>query len=684
MVDKDFEKLDQILKKSEVPLENSFSPEELSFVASAFLTTNEDAAVLRPKGYMVLSNICRNVRVIMEGMRKDGEETTQHLVQIFAPYLMQPFRETDERSLLLGISFFTALFQVDSLVASTIFAKDSLVEGVMDAIDLCPSPLVSQELIRLLCEAFGNKICRGIITPQIVRWVESRTFETSELNLRVIASLALIKLSKGATSDPPENGTPDVQTYQTVALMKTMVDVIISGNTDLSADAVEGLVYLSVDPEVKNTLARDSTFLKQLFALVPTKKTLSSKVDLNPSLIYGVSAIICNLTCFRPRLSEEQQQIEKLKRMTKAGKESTAEKSKSLLDGDDHVKTRIQLLITSGVLSVFPATIAISSSNGVRLNVGMALLSIVEEKENRGVVLQTGGAKVLQTIITHLFHAGSEEKQNSMPINSSDFPPIQALAKLAITSSPLQVFGPNPGAIYDAIRPFSVLLQHPASNLLQRFEAIMALTNLASYSTDVATRIEKTDGIVSKVESLLLEDHTLVRRAAVELICNLIVGSDDVFERYAGPSPSSTSKIHILLALSDIDDTPTRLAASGALATLTVAPNTCKTLIDLQFERHRFLPIMTQLIDPSALPDALKDEKILTTNTGLIHRGVVCVQNVFKSIEDENVRDRILEEGKNVGLLQALIRLANGEGLSKDTSVVLLAAGAVKTLTKSG
>jgi hypothetical protein len=442
--------------------------------------------------------------------------------------------------------------------------------------------------------------------------------------------------------------------------MKTMVDVIISGKTGLSVDAVEGLAYLTIDPEVKDSLARNSTFLKQLFALVPTKRTPASKADSMSSLIYGVSAIICNLTCFRPRLSEEQQQIEKLKRMAKAGKESDAEKSISLLDGDDSVKTRIRLLIAAGVLPVFPAAIAASDSSGVRLNVGVALLSIVEEKENRGVVLQAGGAKVLQTIIKYSFHAGSKEKKDSMAFNPSDFAPIQALAKLAITASPLQVFGPNAGAIYDAIRPLSVLLQHPSSNLLQRFEAIMALTNLASYNTDVASRIAKADGVVSKVELLLLEDHVLVRRASVELICNLIVGSDEVFERYAGQTPSSASKIQILLALSDIDDTSTRLAASGALATLTVAPSTCKVLIDLQFDRHRFLPIMTQLIDPSSLPDDLKDENILETNSGLINRGVVCVKNVFKSITDKNIRDRISDEGRNTGLLKGLIRVVKG------------------------
>src|SRR5258708_4125712 len=246
MTDKDIApKLDQILKKSEVPLESIFSFEDISCLASVFLATN-DVASLRPKAYIVLSAICRSVKKAMEGTRNDGDEATQHLVRIFAPYLVQSFGETDEKPLLLGVCFLTALFQVDPHVASTIFAKDGLIEGIMDAIDLSPSSSLSQEVIRLLSQAVGNRICRGILSPQVVRWLELKALQSSDPGHRVLASLALTKFSKGATSDPPDNGTPDVQAHQALGLMKTMVDVIISGKTGLSVDAVEGLAYLTI------------------------------------------------------------------------------------------------------------------------------------------------------------------------------------------------------------------------------------------------------------------------------------------------------------------------------------------------------------------------------------------------------------------------------------------------------
>ena len=671
-------KLNQLLKSSQITLQHNIAPDEFACLATAFLPTNADVDTLRPKAYVVLSAICQQARQV-EGKNKDGTVATEQLVRIFAPFVAQLFGETDEKSLLTGASFLTALFQIDAPSASLIFAREDVVEGVMDSIDLSPSPLLSLEIARLLSHACAKKSCREIIRPQVVRWLESNSRQATDTGLRSAASLALVKLFKGAMSDEPEVGSPQVQSGQIDNLAETMTNIIVSRETASTVDAVEGLAYLTVDPGLKERLAKNSSFLRQLFELVPTKKTASAKASLNSTLIYGISVIISNLTSFPPRLSEEQQQVEKLRRMAKSGKGSS--EATLILDDDKYVKARIRLLISAGVLPVFPAAIAGVDSAGIRLNVGKSLLNIVEEKENRGAALQAGGARVLQTIIKRAFSSLSSGKNTAM-LSPADLDPIQALAKLSITSSPLQVFGPNIGAVYDAIRPLSILLQHPSSNLLQQFEAIMALTNLASYSSDVASRVAKADGLVNKVELLLLEDHTLVRRASVELICNLIVGSDEVFERYAGDNPGSASKIHILLALSDVEDIPTRLAASGALATLTAAPNVCKTLIDLQFERHRFLPIITQLIDPAALPASLKDEQIVETNPALVHRGVACVLNVFKKVEDKDIREKISNDGKESGLLQALVQLAKGKGVSSDPSVMYQATEALKALAE--
>ena len=72
------------------------------------------------------------------------------------------------------------------------------------------------------------------------------------------------------------------------------------------------------------------------------------------------------------------------------------------------------------------------------------------------------------------------------------------------------------------------------------FEAMMALTNLSSVSAEAATRIARAAGLTNKVELLMLEDHTLVRRATTELVCNLISGSEDIFNRWGGDRDASS------------------------------------------------------------------------------------------------------------------------------------------------
>ena len=662
--------LDVLLKRIRDSSENNLLPIEITHLTSAFLSTRSDSTTVRPKAYLILSAFCQNARTSRG--KKSDDDATKTITKTFGQTTLQYLGETDETSLLTGISFLTALFQVDSQAACHIFAEVGLVENLMDSIDLSPSNVLSQDLAHLLGQACGHKSCRAIISPQIVRWLEFKSGQTGDPVLRGAAAVALIKMSKGAASDGPENGTPEVLIEPSDGLATMMVEMVKSEQTSSVVDAIEGLGYLSMEPAVKALLSKDKVFLKKLFALVPLQKSSSSTTsnDPNPTLVYGVLVIVCNLVAYRPRLSEEQQQVEKLKRMTKAGKGlAVAPEVVSSFDNDDHVKARIHSVMEAGVLPVLSAAISSTPSLGIMVNVGKSLLSIVEERENRGAVLQAGGAKILQTIIRKgLAAAGGTSNDRKSYLNVLDLEPIQALAKLAITSSPVQVFGPNVGAMYDAIRPLSILLQHPSSNLLQRFEAVMALTNLASQSADMASRIASAEGLLNRVELLLLEEHILVRRASMELICNLIAGSDATFDRYGGEeSPNSASKIHVLLALSDVDDLPTRLAAAGALATLTSAPSACRALIALQFERHRFLPIMTQLIDPLAVP-ATEDHQDppLETHPGLVHRGVVCIRNVFNSISDDQTREVITQEAKESGLLKALVQLMKRDGTSKD------------------
>ncbi|OSX67091.1 hypothetical protein POSPLADRAFT_1042364 [Postia placenta MAD-698-R-SB12] len=607
------QQLNAIIGRSQEKTQLAMLPEELSTLINAFLPTEQPTS-LRSKAYVALSALCQHYRNISSPApaKQDTEEATLILHKTFSPPLSSRLSDTVEIEVLAGISFLSALFEVDWKTAAVIFEDEGTIDSVMDGLDMFYSSQISRAVAHLFSQACGHKSCRALISSQHVRWLETKSRQTSDPALRAAAAVALVKLSRGVETDSQEArvaGDRQALRQDDEALAQLMKGLVVDERDSSSlADAIEGLAYLSIDPSVKETLANDSSFLSRLFTVIPRRKPslTQSPDDIARSPAYGFAIIVLNICAYRARLSDEEAQIAKLKRMTKASPTSSKpqDSENNPLDDDDRVRERGRKLIMAGVVDALTAAIRVTDSRAVRVAIGKILLHLVEDQGNRGKILQGGGAKALLLIIQSILPTPSATTQppRDAPLDSSDIDPIQALAKLAITSSPIQVFGPNQGALYDAIRPFTIMLVNPASNLLQRFEALMALTNLTSQGEEVAARVARAEGLLNKVELLMLEDHTLVRRAATELICNLAGGCEEVFNRYGGEaSAASKSKLQVLVALCDVDDVPTQLAASGAVAILTSSPDACQSLLELQEERHKVLPILGQLIDPAVM-----------------------------------------------------------------------------------
>ncbi|OAX40075.1 ARM repeat-containing protein [Rhizopogon vinicolor AM-OR11-026] len=676
--------LDNLLGKARDPA--TFLPDELSYLISAFVPSHPE--ISRSKAYLVLSAFCQGIRSQNPQESGSNNSATESLAKVFQPLIISHISNHQQQdTIVVGLSFFSALFQVDWQSASHIFGQDGVVEYLSDALDLFPSASVALEVTRLIGQASGHKSCRALIPEEIITWLGTKSRHAMDKDLRAAAAIALVKLSRGAATDasegtdPPQAASSASNDMELASMLKRMV-ISDTDSVSLLNDVVEGLAYLSVDADVKQALANDPKFLQQLFALVPRRKALATSAT-NSSLLFGILIIISNLCAYRPRLSQEDAQISKLKSMAKASNGSNktaAEGPPNILEDDATVKSRCRQVLASGALDVLSVASGIESQ-GIKLALGKIYLSIVEDKDNRGKVLQSGGARSLSRVI----QSSSSSTSSSTPIDASFLIAIQALAKLTITSSPLQVFGPADGAMLDAIRPLSQLLLHSSSNLLQQFEALMALTNLASHTTGCADRIASTSDLLNKVELLMLEDHTLIRRAATELICNLLGGSEKVFSRYGG-SPdvhAAKSKLQVLLAMSDVDDLPTRLAASGALAMVTGSSTACRAVFELQLDRHRAFLVIARLIDPSVILEDDPDDDEGAGDPGLVHRGVVCFCNI---LNPQNALPRALlaEEVMKAGLVNVIARLLKGELGSFETAVTTPAAEILKHLIELG
>ncbi|THH29065.1 hypothetical protein EUX98_g5123 [Antrodiella citrinella] len=714
--------LDTILKKSQDKSWSILFPDEIQLLLTAFLPSQPLA--FRSKAYIVLSAFSQRLRELAPkaklSNRQDGPDvSTQSIVNALSPSLISKLGDTTEPDILAGLTFLVALFQTDWQAASAILLQDGVYDTLEDIPDLLPaSASVSLALAHLIAQAAGHKSCRTVISSQTVQWLEEKARQKDDTSLRAAAAVALVKLNKGNLADAAANplaaaspasasvGSAGGGDADLAQLMKRLVlDAPTSSPSSSIQDAVEGLAYMSADPTIKEMLSSDAKFLSRLFATVPRRKTLwsESSEDMGMTPLYGTILIISNLCAYRPRRTEEETQIAKLRKLAQAGGANSGSKvddvtEENKLDDKDHVLARGRRLLQVGVMDALTSAVKATESRAVRLAVGKALLSLVEDNTSRGKILQSGGAKALSTIIQDMLSsapsAAGPDKGKTPYLDASDLEPIQALAKLAITASPVQVFGPNAGALYDAIRPFTLMLTHPSATLLQQFEAIMALTNMSSTSPDAADKIAHSEGLFSKVELLMLEDHTLVRRASIELVCNLIAGSDDVFEKYGGRSgESSKRKLQVLVALCDVEDLATRLAASGAVATVSDSPVACGHLLELQKEKGRVLPILGQLIDPSILPpsdDATSgveelEETAGGADPGLVHRGVMCVRNFLVGIkENKEGSKEVAQDAQRIGLVQALAGVFKANSSNRSSPLLRPAAEALKCLMENG
>jgi hypothetical protein len=356
--------------------------------------------------------------------------------------------------------------------------------------------------------------------------------------------------------------------------------------------SIEGLAYASLRPPVKEKLAADSTFLKNLI-------TALSNAPAKSPTTYGALSILVNLTTYLPALSEEQKRLTQLKAYANASKPAS---NLDPLNDDEHVSKRCQAIFKAGVVPVL-VTHSQHGSPASLAQVVAIIFSLSKTAQIRGQIAQQGGVKLL-------LHAYSTFPSESSPAQRIA---AHALARILISTNPSHVFGGStPLPLTSAIRPLLLLLADDPTveqrDLLPVFESLLALTNLAS--TDDSARNPIIRLAFPQIEELLLSNNKMVTRATVELVCNLML-SPECVAKFADGSKQASHRMHILLALADSEDLATRRAAGGALASLTE----WDTAVNAILERDRGVTILLALCQEDS--------------EELRHRGVVCVLNVL-------------------------------------------------------
>ena len=392
-------------------------------------------------------------------------------------------------------------------------------------------------------------------------------------------------------------------------LSKMFTNMLLNNPEHASKASIEGLAYATLQAKVKEDLSENKEFLKSLV------KALQDAPSKSP-MTYGALSILNNLTGFQPVQSEEEKKMNQLKAYANAmGKIQT-----NPLNDNDHVMERCKRVFEAGVTPVLVAH-GIQGSLASKFLVVSIIFSLSMVAAYRGQLAQQGAVRFLIAAWTALPETESKTRRTA----------AQALARILISINPALVFGgTNPLPQANAIRPLaSIVNPDPDAetrDLLPTFEALMALTNLASTDNDSRDNIVRMAW--PDIENMLLSSNARVTTAAVELVCNLVQSPLQAYTLFCETKPAmhAQNRLRIILALADAHDVATRSGAGGALATLTAYQEVVRGIL----AEKRGVEVVLKLCQED--------------REDLRHRGAYIVYNMAAGPEDAELAKQVKEK----------------------------------------
>ena len=573
------------------------------------------------------------ILAIAKLMDSAPEKTQNHLMS----YITTRIEEPTVDNLVYALSCAATAFPIATEKAVTFFLSPGFLPSLIPLIESKCNAFIDEATLEVLSAACVDKACRKEIVRYCTHWLMTKSSSKKDEKIASLASLVLIKV-KG--KDTNASGIA-VEECQTDAVILKFQGLIFSSDEKEKVTAVEGLAYLSLNPEVKENLAYGQDFLKNL-----VKKL--SEFSCNSTFAFGALSILSNLTAYQPVLSEKQKKILELRAYANASKPTHPDSR----DDDNTVSARCKAVLTADLVPVL--TIIYNTASYALLSlITQILLSLSKEAAHRGILAQQGTIKLLIRVYQRLTENDSKNPDRKIEAQNA----AQALARVLISVNPHHAF-PRSASVSSslAVRYLIPLLCDDSCSeerdLLPTFEALLALTNLASTddeTRDIIMRLSWTE-----VENLLLSSNVLVQRASTELICNLMA-SPQCVAKFADGSKAASNRIHILLALADMDDLATRRAAAGALAMLSEWDSAADAIVN----REKGIKILLGLCTESS--------------EEMRYRGVACIHNIIFAPADvgKKGKQKVQTDG-GIEILKTMLRD------SRDHKVISLGAECLK------
>ena len=444
-----------------------------------------------------------------------------------------------------GLAVLNAVFAANAKLGVSLLQHRDLVAKIGALAQACPSR--GQCMIaNVLASAANTEDGRSLIrsTEGVVTILQHYAAST-EAPLRSAAAVALTKLNAIKFDSASNEG---------MAILGSVLHLLRPDAAEAErARGVEAICFVISDTRVKQSVAfiQESAVLKSLISMASGRPAAKSPYA------FGLTHIFLNLT--RDELDKKREKLremevglkewEEFEKLTKSQTGGPGEK-----DTAEQVEARILAFVEFKGVAALVGMVRGGASGRTLGCVAKTLCQVASVQSVRGIMIAQGALDALVTIA-----AGDkcEEDEKAKLIAA------HGIAKVLITTDPHLV---QDSHVMDAMGPLIAAVKKDEHDLVT-FEALMALTNLASLSVGTKERIVELGGIRA-FGFAQYNDNLMVRRAATEALANLVPSEGMVTWLQKGDK----LKFWLLLCMGMEDDMRTSSAATGALANLCYVP----------------------------------------------------------------------------------------------------------------
>lgn len=394
-------------------------------------------------------------------------------------------------------------------------------------------------------------------------------------------------------------------------------ELITKGSFTMATTSVERGIevigYLSSKTKVKEELAHgfkshvhaEQTTLERLVELANRPNAGESVSSYALATIFSMVAV-SNETLRKEAFAGKEISMEQYDELQALGK-TAEEKEAAPKVPDDHPKAVEERIRKLAVANVPQAMVRLmegaNESTLEKLAVGINRMA--SEIPSRGLLIQQGALSACIKL---------EDTENSSEVKKRSVREArQCIARLLVTTNPSIL---TTSQRLGAIKPLLRLIGDSDASDLQCFEALLAVTNLAASGDDAKEKIASEKGI-SILNYAMFSDHTLVRRAGTEAMCNL-VPHPAMIKHLSDPE---NLRLWLAFAADHESNLECACAASGCLAMSTHIIDVASALVGLR----SFKESMTALLESGNLELM---HRVLTIIQNLLDHGGGCKQEV--------------------------------------------------------